>query len=127
MSIDTHDLFKVRTSKIIDGHAWTEDDTRLFTDLSQEDQAKVIDWIKAGLVPRSTPAKQYTSYTLKHLLEADIRIYMTNNQFKDAMLVCGYEPVNPAQLNWTYRISLRSPAIKRHAGNYPEAIKVPHN
>ena len=50
---------------------------------------------------------------MKHLLERDTKIYMTNNQFKDAMLLCGYEPVDERLLNWNYRISKKSLAFKR--------------
>lgn len=53
-----------------------------------------------------------TSYGLKHILEHDTGIYLTNNEFKDAMLICGYEPVNPQELNWTYCISKKSPAFE---------------
>lgn len=43
---------------------------------------------------------------MKHLLEHDTGIYLTNNEFKDAMLLAGYQPVNPNSLNWKHRIKL---------------------
>ena len=43
---------------------------------------------------------------MKHLLEHDTGVYLTNNEFKDAMLLAGYRPVNPDSLNWKYRIEL---------------------
>ena len=48
----------------------------------------------------------HTSYGMKHLLEHDTGVYLTNNEFKDAMLLAGYRPVNPNSLNWKYRIEL---------------------
>ena len=48
---------------------------------------------------------------IKHLLERDTGIYLTNNEFKDAMLQAGYEPVDPNELNWHYRISKKSKAF----------------
>ena len=39
--------------------------------------------------------------------EGIVRNYLdTNNEFKDAMLLAGYQPVNPKDLNWKYRIEL---------------------
>ena len=54
----------------------------------------------------------------KHMLERDTDIYMTNNQFKDAMLACGFLPVNERELNWHYCISRRSPAFTHVGGTY---------
>ena len=34
---------------------------------------------------------------------------MTNNQFKEAMLICGFKPVDETELNWYYRIDRKSP------------------
>ena len=58
-----------------------------------------------------TPNYEKTSYGLKHILQRDTGLYLTNNEFKDAMLLCGYEPVNPDTINWNYCISKRSPAF----------------
>lgn len=59
-----------------------------------------------------TPNYDKSSYGLKHILEKDTGLYLTNNEFKDAMLMCGYEPINPNELNWYYQISKKSPAFK---------------
>ena len=55
---------------------------------------------------------RHTSYGLKHYLEHDTGIYVTNNAFKDAMLICGFEPADPHELNWHYCISEKSPVFK---------------
>ena len=47
-----------------------------------------------------------TSYGMKHILHDDTEVYLTNNQFKDAMLLAGYKPVDPNELNWRYWIAL---------------------
>ena len=52
------------------------------------------------------------------MLERDTDIYMTNNQFKDAMLACGFLPVNERELNWHYCISRKSPAFTHTGGIY---------
>ena len=48
-------MYKERTAKIIEGRAWTEDDEELVTDMTQEEQEKVMAWIRENLFPRKTP------------------------------------------------------------------------
>ena len=93
-----------------DENGWVDDE--LITDLPKEETNKCLDWIKANLLPRKTPYNHATSYGLKHKLEHAIHIYLTNNQFKDAMMMCGFEPVNPNELNWRYCLSAKSPALR---------------
>ncbi len=66
-----------------------------------------------NLFSRKTVLDTHTSYGLKHILERDTGLYLTNNEFKDAMLMCGYKPTNPNDLNWCYCISKRSPAFNK--------------
>lgn len=86
-------------------------DEGLLTDKSPEIAEKVCNWIHSNIHPRKTPLNGRSSYGIKHILERDTGIYLTNNEFKDAMLLCGFFPVNPNELNWRYRISSRSPAF----------------
>lgn len=89
-------------------------DDALVTERHSEEEIQIIcEWIKSSLVRRKTPNYNRTSYGLKHILERDTGIYLTNNEFKDAMLMCDYEPVDPNKLNWSYCISAKSPAFKR--------------
>lgn len=106
-------MYREKTAKVVEGRAWTEDDTALVTDMIEEEQEKIMAWIHENILPRGTPLLSRSSYGIKHLLERDTGIYMTNNQFKDAMLLCGYEPVDERLLNWSYCISKKSPAFKR--------------
>lgn len=96
-----------------DENGWV--DKELITDLPEEKKNACITWIKMNIYPRATKNPSITSYGLKHCLERDTGIYLTNNQFKDAMLECGYEPCDPNELNWHYRISNKSPAFKSMA------------
>jgi len=96
-----------RPYSIANGH----EDAGLITDHSQEEIDLVRNWIDTNIYPRKTPLLDYTSYGIKHILQSDTGIYLTNNEFKDAMLLCGYTPVNPDELNWHYCISKRSPAF----------------
>lgn len=89
------------------------EDAGLITDHTESEQEIVRDWILQNLCPRKTVLYDRTSYGLKHLLERDTGIYLTNNEFKDAMLLAGFAPSDPNELNWTYAISKKSPAFRR--------------
>ncbi|SFM28488.1 hypothetical protein [Methanolobus profundi] len=75
-----------------------------------EDQKKAIDdWIRANILPQRTQEKTYASYALKLLFEeSPDGFFITNPQFKEAMLRCGFSPVNKNKLNWDFRVSIRS-------------------
>lgn len=98
-------------SEIRDGVPWTKEDESLLTDLPKEDQDTIIDWVKENILPAKTACDGHSSYGIKHILEHDTKIYTTNNQFKHAMLIAGFKPVDENKLNWTYRISRKSPAF----------------
>lgn len=106
-------MYRERTAKVVNGRAWTERDTSLVTDMTKEEQEKVMEWIHENILSRKTPLLDYSSYGIKHLLERDLKFYITNNQFKDAMLLCGFYPVDEHLLNWNYCISKKSPAFKK--------------
>lgn len=84
-------------------------DKDLITDEPEAVRNAVYEWIDLYISPRKTPLTGHTSYGIKHILQSDTGIYLTNNQFKDAMMHCGYDPVDPDALNWEYCISKRSP------------------
>jgi hypothetical protein len=82
-------------------------DDHLITDESEEVQDRVFEWIRNNIVPRKYVNHDHTSYGLKHRLEHDTGIYLSNNAFKDAMMQCGYMPEDPGALNWKFRFSDR--------------------
>lgn len=111
-------LKEMEESKMIrNGRPYTNEngweDAGLITDHPQEEQDIVLEWIRRNILPRKTVLHGRTSYGMKHILEHDTKIYLTNNEFKDAMMICGFEPADPNMLNWIYRISAKSPAFKR--------------
>jgi hypothetical protein len=77
-------------------------------------EIKTLDnWIMANILPQKAPNKNYTSYALKILFEqAPGGFFITNKQFKEAMVRCNFSPVNKNKLNWEFRISLKSPGLK---------------
>lgn len=87
-------------------------DSKLLENEPKEIRDCVIEWIHDYIWPRKTPLHNNTSYGIKHILQNDTGIYLTNNQFKDAMMICGFDPVDPNALNWVYRISKRSPIFR---------------
>lgn len=88
------------------------EDKDLITGKSKEVQEQVMTWIRENIIPRKAVNHGHSSYGMKHILQKATGIYLTNNEFKDAMLLCGYEPVNPDELYWIYRISEKSPAFR---------------
>lgn len=88
-------------------------DDDLISSRPKEIQEKTFAWIRQSLVPRKTVLKDTTSYGLKHKFENETGIYLTNNEFKDAMMECGYEPYDPNELNWYYCLSKKSPIFIR--------------
>jgi len=79
-------------------------DTSLLTDLTPHDIEVVGKWIRANIEHSDTECP-HNSYSLKHLLEADTGIYLTNNQYKDAMLLAGFKPITENEINWRFRCS----------------------
>lgn len=77
-------------------------------------QKKVLDdWIKLNIFPQKTPDKPHTSYALKLLFEeSPDGFFITNKQFKEAMIRCDFSPVNKNKLNWDFRVSIKSPGSK---------------
>ena len=86
-------------------------DFNLVTDHNRSEQERIFTWIKKNISKRKTPLYGHSSYTLKHLLEKATGIYLSNNEFKDAMLLCGFKPIDENDLNWNYCISKRSKAF----------------
>lgn len=91
-------------------NGWEDKD--LINELTVEKQKMVLTWIRNGIKPRKTMNLRHSSYGLKHILQNDTEVYLTNNQFKDAMMICGFDPIDPNELNWHYCISEKSTAFK---------------
>lgn len=83
-----------------------------FSEMPEEEQKIAIEWISNNFIPADRLYKRWSSYGLKHILEWDTDLYMTNTAFKEAMLICGYEPDDYKSKNVYYRISRKSQALK---------------
>lgn len=97
-------------SMIRDGRPYTNEngweDNGLITDCSDDVKNAVDEWIRQNVRAAGKILPGRTSYGMKHLLEHDTGIYLTNNEFKDAMMLAGHPPVNAGEMNWRYRIVL---------------------
>jgi hypothetical protein len=51
-----------------------------------------------------------SSYGLKHLYKRETGNYVTNGQFKGAMILYGYDPINPRYINCRYLVKFALPA-----------------
>lgn len=96
---------------IKDGRPYTNEqghtDYELIDDLSPDQQSDLIGWIDEFISPSKYKNTRHNSYSLKHRFEkSDKGFYLTNNQFKDAMLAAGHFPVDQDALNWEYKIKV---------------------
>ena len=102
-------------------------DERLLTELALDVQLAVLDWIASELLPDDKGNCQLSSAVLLELLRKASGISITNNQMKDAMLLAGFEPVDPRAVIWDYNISIESLAIKAALDVYIDAYRRKHN
>lgn len=86
-----------------------------FIALPLDRKIDLLQWIKDNLTVRTTMNSRHTSYGLKHLvvLPEEENSYFTNDEFKGAMLVAGYQVENFSELNWVFNISEKSPALTK--------------
>lgn len=91
--------------------AWEDSQHGSFLDLEKPNQKRLLAWIRACLQRGRTWHLARSSYALKHLFERDCEVYVTNAQFKDAMILAGYKPQKLDELNHFYRLHQKSPAF----------------
>jgi len=73
-----------------------------FDTLTEPEQTALLYWIEHA-ISRAKKADDRSSYGLKHDFERE-GFYITNGQFKGAMLQAGYSPKDANELNWTFPI-----------------------
>lgn len=78
--------------------------------LDKERQDHVLTWINKYLIKSNNKNNRHTSYGLKHIYDAcypEDR-YLTNGEFKGAMLKAGFKAYETNNINWCYNIHERS-------------------
>ena len=79
--------------------------------LPEEQKAALQGWIGQQLVPAPLAGPR-CSYALKHVFHRlPDGFYVTNGEWKGAMLAAGFEPVDRWQLNWRFRYTLADPQL----------------
>jgi hypothetical protein len=63
----------------------------------------LLRWISRTMYPTATVWRDATSYGLKHAAEDDLGFYISNGEFKGAMLKAGHEPADTRERNWLFR------------------------
>src|SRR5947209_18305689 len=72
--------------------------------LSQEEKETLQYWIAHAIRPAPKADEHHSSYGLKHDYERETNVFVSNAQFKGAMLVAGYLPIVPDEQNWQFQI-----------------------
>lgn len=98
-------------------------DDSLVTSHTDNEMNIIKQWIDDNILSSTEILYSMNSYSLKHLLQHDTGIYLTNNEFKDAMLFAGYQPINPNDLNWKYCIVLKKTQNNNPSGFFIWAKK----
>lgn len=89
------------------------DNPTKYTELSDEEKVSLQSWINCNLAYRQTINKTLDSYFLKDLYQKSTGHYVTNGQFKGAMLEAGFKVLDKNAQNWVFNVSKRSPALKK--------------
>lgn len=82
-----------------------------YNDLTERQQTILKIWIAECLNPFQTKSHlpHWSSYSLKHRFEySNYGFYVTNGQFKGAMLAAGFNPKEENTLNWTFRLGKKA-------------------
>lgn len=90
---------------IVNGRPQSGYDNKLLTAADSQTIRVVGSWIKQNIVP-SDEIHFRTSWGLGCLFQQETGIFLSENQFKDAMLLAGYAPVDPDETDWRFRIRM---------------------
>lgn len=83
--------------------------------LSGEEKEQCGLWIHSRLAAvNCRPCNRLNSYGLKHHMERETGLYVTNGQFKGAMEKAGYEAFDTQDINWTYKVKLIGKGLYGH-------------
>lgn len=90
---------------------WHYDDRECLERFRQKDsvyQEKILHWAETRLEKMKTKNDNVSSYGLKHICEKAIEQYVSNDDMKAAMELCGFTSFNKHELNQYYNITKRS-------------------
>ncbi|GAC1342144.1 MAG: hypothetical protein NVSMB27_00610 [Ktedonobacteraceae bacterium] len=81
-----------------------KDHPHAYDALSQEERETLQYWIEHAIQPAQKADERHSSYGLKHEYERETNVYVSHAQFKGAMLVAGYQPIEKSEQNWHFKI-----------------------
>lgn len=85
-----------------------------FNELTPEERQSLVSWIATNINAIQSFNDRHTSYGLKHLFESsNDGFYITNGQFKGAMIDLGFNVKDTTDLNWVFNISQKSRCFER--------------
>lgn len=88
-----------------------------FYNLPSDVQAQLVKWVEVFSNPLKSWNNMVSSYGLKHQAEnfkfIDVS-YVSNDQLKGAMLLAGYKPKDPDELNWKFKVSWKFPKYNQN-------------
>ena len=84
-----------------------------FSELDDKIRYMTIRWIDKNLKKRETANKHRTVYGVKHVLQAQTGIYLTESQFAEALLRCDYQLIRTSQCRHAMYVNVsdKSPAF----------------
>ncbi len=80
------------------------DHPRAYDTLSLAEKDVLRYWIEHAIQVATKADDDYSSYGLKHEYERETKLYVSNAQFKGAMLVAGYLPIKKGEQSWHFKI-----------------------
>lgn len=86
-----------------------------FSDMDDKIRCMTIGWVDKNLKKRKTVNKHRTVYGVKHVLQAQTGIYLTESQFAEALLMCGFQLIRTSRCKYVMHINVsdKSPAFIR--------------
>lgn len=79
-----------------------------FLNIPADKQSRITEWINSNFVAIKNENYRHSSYGLKGLFEKDGGFYVTNGQFKGAMVACGFVAYNKTDINWRFNLLEKS-------------------
>lgn len=81
-----------------------KDHPRAYDQLSPAEKEALQYWIEHAIQPAPKVDEHQSSYGLKYEYARETKCYVSNAQFKGAMLVAGYLPTKQGEQNWHFAI-----------------------
>lgn len=106
-----------------EGHYNDAECVERFKRNDEEYQNKIVHWAETRLMKTNGKNNSYSSYNLKHICEKTIDQYVSNDDMKAAMIICGFTSFNENGLNQFYNITKISAKVADSEARAARLIK----